>query len=157
MSYPNITAANVRDGIPHITSTLCSDARVLELVVEATRWIHRKMSGNVDLTAIKAYATTPPTWQEAIIKRCRALVLSEKYGTARTVNPADINGWIDQADEIVNSMIDGSQKLLDSNDVEIPTGINYNGISSNQDDTDPYFGLGDDGEYLEDKDDKTTY
>jgi hypothetical protein len=155
--YPNITAAEVRSGIAHITESLCTDVRILELVTDAVTWAESRIAGNIDLTALQALATTPALWKMCLIARTRALVLGDKYGTSRTANPADINAWNEDALAIINGIIDGSFKLIDSAGTIIPAGINYRPITSNQSGVDPVFGLGDNGAYIEDKSEKSTY
>jgi len=162
MAYPNVSAAEVRNGIAHITVTIKSDARLLELITEAKDWLEARMHSKVDLDAVKALATTPPTWKLIIIYRTRALVLADAYGTSRATNINDITAWQTLADEILNGLIDGSSKLLDASGNLIATGINYAGISSNKAGADeehkvPAFGYGDDGEGKTDINDGTVY
>jgi hypothetical protein len=162
MAYPNISASDVRKGVKHVTVAQVTDARITDdLIPESTRWVEAKLSGNIDLVALKALPSTPDLFKDAVIFKCRSAVLKDQYGSARNVATDDIKGWEDDAQMIINGIIDGSQKLLQSDGTVVPTGVNYVGVSTNKDDEDenhaPYFGHGENGEFKKDPNDNTVY
>jgi len=161
MSYPNITATEVRNGISHITTTLVTDARVNELILEGTRYVESRFSGKIDLTALKALATTPGLWKDMIIYRSRALVLIDRYQSARTGTTTDIQSWIQMCDDLIKQILSGVMTILDADGNVIKAGSKYFSVSSNKKEADDqhqgYFGPGEVGEHVNDINDGTVY
>jgi hypothetical protein len=162
MAYPNITATQVRNGIKHVNTTLVTDARITnDLILEATRYVESKFAGKIDLTALKALATTPPLWQDMIIYKCRSLTLMDIYNSARTTDTTDIEGWNNMCDNLIKDIISNAQKLLDASGNIIAVGVAFFGIESNKKEADDqhkgYFGHGDQGEHKNDINDGTVY
>lgn len=161
MSYPNVTATEVRNGISHITTTLVSDARIAELILEATRYVESRFAGKIDLTALKALSTTPGLWKDMIIYKSRSLTLIDRYQSARTNTTTDIQGWSDMCDNLIKDILNNSQKILDADGNIVKAGAGYYGVISNKNEADDqhkgYFGPGDSGEHVNDINDGTVY
>jgi hypothetical protein len=163
MAYPNITVAEVRDAIPQITDTIVGDSVVEEKIVDGTAIVESSFAGQIDLTSLKALATTPKLWKLAIIYYTRSLVLGVAYAESRSgAKTEDIKWWQEQSSGLIESILNQKQKLLDSNGDIISVGIGYSSISTNKDllkseKEGPYFGYGEFGEHTKDINDRTEY
>jgi len=163
MAYPNISVANVRQSIPHITSAVVSDSIVEDFITDATNIIEGMFAGQADLTSLRALATTPVLWQIMIKYYARSITLARAYASSRSAaTTEDIKYWEEKAIKIAEAIKEGISKVLDSSGNILSLGILYFDIESNKDELDsdhaePYFGYGDLGEGLKDINDRTKY
>ena len=164
MAYPDVTADEVRRGIPHIDSDIVSDAIVDEIIVDSTDETEGRFVGAMDLTTFKTISPTPKLWQRAIIFLSRVYTLDRAYSDGRASGSAsDIAYWQKKFDDLVNQLMDGKLKMVDSDGTTIiGIGMGYNSIKTNKqeivdDDQYPYLGYGDEGQGLDDQADRTQY
>ena len=158
MAYPNVSAAEARESIAHVTTALCDNTTADLFIVEAKDYVESKLSGYFTLASIQL-DPTPEVLRLAIMFCARSKMLEKAYAQSLNVGSTpDIKYWKDECDKIIQGLIDGDLQMLDSSGDPInAAGAAFKASNNKTSVQLRYFGHGDQGQHVVDPEDEVRW